>query len=137
MCNPPEVRNGNGSKEEDMAGKQGAAVRRVAGLRYWRAAEARVVVEAWRHSGQTLSEFAGRYGIQARRLGRWAGQLEPEEEAVRFHPVRLVARQNGEGRSGEPIEIVLGDGRRVRVPRGFAAEDLERVLSVLARGAGC
>lgn len=117
-----------------MAGERNRAVERVAGLGYWRAADARVVVEAWRRSGEPVSEFAGRYGIHPGRLRRWAGQLE---EPVRFHPVRLVGREEHRRRSGEAIEVVLGDGCSVRVPPGFAAEDLERVLSVLARGPAC
>ena len=48
---------------------------------------------------------------------------------MRFHPVRLVGGNAGEG--GEAIEVVLVDGRRVRVPAGFVASDLERVLAVL------
>ena len=110
------------------------AVAQVAEQRYWRAAEARVVVEAWRASGEALGAFAARYGIHPRRVGRWAGQLGREdEEAVAFHPVRLVRAIPTAG-PGAPIEIVLGEGVRVRVPGGFAAEDLERVLGVLA---GC
>jgi hypothetical protein len=37
----------------------------------------------------------------------------------------------------EPLEVVLGNGRRVRVPAGFAAEDLQRVLDVLERRTAC
>lgn len=108
-----------------------AAVARVAARRYWRAADARIVVEAWRSSGEGLGAFARRHGIEGRRLGRWAGQLGPEGgRAVEFHPVRLVTAARAAG-SGEPIEIVLGEGVRVRVPVGFCAEDLERVLGVL------
>jgi len=118
-----------------MAGKvKIEAVARVAAGRYWRAADARIVVEAWRASGEGLGAFAKRYGINRRRLGRWAGELGPKaEETVAFHPVRLVAAARP-AQGGEPIEIELGEGVRVRVPGGFAAEDLERVLGVLA---GC
>lgn len=117
---------GNGTME---------AVARVAERRYWRAADARIVVEAWRASGEGLGAFSERYGIHPRRVSRWAGQLGSEaEEAVVFHPVRLVAAAlPAEPRA--PIEIMLGDGCSVRVPAGFAAGDLERVLWVLA-GAG-
>lgn len=119
-----------------MAGSgKDAAVARVAARRYWRAADARVVVEAWRRSGEGLGAFAKRYGISRRRLGRWAGQLGVEGgEAVAFHPVRLMGASRPWGEPGEPIEIVLGGGVRVRVPGGFRAEDLERVLGVLG---GC
>lgn len=122
-----------------MAGRKeakDAAVARVARLRYWRARDARVVVEAWRESGETRAAFARRHGIEPKRLSRWVAELEGPGEAVRFHPVRLVEAARPDER-GEPIEIVLGDGCSVRVPAGFAAEDLERVLRVLAGGAPC
>jgi hypothetical protein len=120
-----------------MAGKQSKALSRVVGLGYWREAQARVVVEAWQESGEGLSAFARRHGIEPRRLSRWAATLEGRDEAVRFHPVRLVERRERVQSSGAPIEIVIGDGCSVRVPPGFAAEDLERVLSVLAVEAAC
>ena len=93
-----------------MAVRKDAGVVRVARRRYWRAAETQVVVAAWKRSGETLSRFAERYGIQARRLSRWVGQLEREEEPVRFHPVRLVEGRELGVPSGEPIEIELGAG---------------------------
>jgi hypothetical protein len=56
------------------------------------------------------------------------------QESVRFHAVRLVQRR------AEPeglIEIELADGHRVRVSRGFEAEDLRRVLQVLGEVCRC
>jgi len=41
-----------------MARRKDAAVARVAALRYWRAPQARVVVAAWRRSGETVRRFA-------------------------------------------------------------------------------
>lgn len=108
------------------------AVVGVAAERYWSATEARVVVQAWRRSGERLSAFARRYGLKPWRVSRWAKRLEASPvEDVPFHPVRVVEdrdRRTG----GEPIEIALDEGRSVRVPPGFAAEDLERVLRVLS-----
>jgi hypothetical protein len=106
-------------------------VARVAALRYWRSADAEVVVDAWKRSGEGLREFAERQGIHPGRLRRWTTQLGEAAEAVRFHPVRVVHPGGVERRVGEPLEIVVGEGCRVRVPPGFAAEDLERVLEVL------
>ena len=104
---------------------------------YWKEADARVVVEAWRSGGETLSKFAARYGVDAKRIARWASRLgRPQPEAVHFHPVRLVG-VGPERASGSPIEIRLAGGRRVRVARGFDAEDLRRVLAVLDEGARC
>lgn len=124
-------------KEARMARRVG--VRQVAERGYWREPEARVVVEAWRSSGETLARFARRHGVERRRLSRWVGRLERVGKALRFHPVRLVkGRPDSEsGGSGGPIEIELAEGRRVRVSRGFAAEDLRRVLAVLGEAAHC
>lgn len=124
-----------------MAGTEDGAVEGAARRKYWRAAEAAVVVEAWRRSGETLSAFAARYGIRRQRLSRWAAELgEPQrpEEPVIFHPVRLVAGKRSGGWDSESIEIVTAGGYRVRVSAGFAAADLERVLRALqVVGAGC
>ena len=106
------------------------------GLKYWNEHEARVVVEAWRRSGESRAAFGRRYGIHPRRLGRWAKQMEEQtEEPVLFHPVHLVQRE--EQLWGGPIEIELGRDCRVRVAGGFETRDLERVLEVLAQGGCC
>jgi transposase-like protein len=128
-----------------MAAHKGAELARVASLRYWRASDAAVVVEAWGRSGEGLSAFARRHGIDARRLSRWAKELggsEEPEKPVTFHPVRLVAEKQAkakeaEGTGGGPLEIILGGDCTVRVAPGFAAEDLARVLEVLGAGAAC
>ena len=115
-----------------MANRRDEVVARVAAMAYWRAEDARVVVDAWRRSQQGVGEFARRNGIHPRRLSRWAQQLDVEEP-MRFHPVRWMSEEGvAERGTVEPLEIVLGRGRSVRVPPGFAAEDLRRVLSVLA-----
>ena len=125
-------------RREEMASRK-RGLGRVARLRYWQAEDARVVVEAWKESGEDLKAFAHRHGIKPRRLRQWAGRLEPGEETMAFHPVRVVqATEAAEERpGGEPIEIILGEGCRVRVAPGFAVQDLERVLGVLGVGSGC
>lgn len=119
-----------------MASKKNG-VARVASLRYWKAEDARVVVEAWKESGERLAVFARRHGIKPRRLSQWATRLEPLSEEIVFHPVQLVQAPSDKRAQRDPIEIVLGEGCSVRVPAGFAAQDLERVLGVLGAGPGC
>jgi hypothetical protein len=119
-----------------------------AGKGYWREAEARRVIQAWEESGEALSRFAAKHGLKAARLARWASRLglravrrrervsagaAPLE--LRFHPVELVGSPTGLERS--VIEVVLLDGRRVRVFTGFANDDLERVLRVLEDRSRC
>ena len=112
-------------------------VARVASLRYWQVEDARVMVEAWKESGERLTAFARQHGLKPRRLREWARRLEASSEAITFHPVRVVETSSGERAERDPIEIVLGEGCSVRVPPGFAAPDLERVLGVLGVGPGC
>jgi hypothetical protein len=113
-------------------------VRRLAGQRYWRESAARVVVEAWRRSGEPLSGFAGGYGIPDQRLRRWVRRLDGSRGSVRFHRVRLVERGAAAAGPavGAPIEIEWA-GRRVRALSGFAADDLARVLEVLEARERC
>ncbi len=113
----------------------------VASRPYWREADARVIVEAWQASDETLERFAQRHRVHRGRLSRWALRLGSAEAApVRFHPVQ-VAGDGVASRCGvEPIEIEVGAGRDVRVIRvapGFAADDLRRVLAVLDERPTC
>ena len=77
-----------------------------------------------------MSVFAREQGLVLQRISRWAGRLDGDSKRrVRFDPVRLVERLRGGMSAG--IEVVLVDGRRVRLPEGFEAEELKRVLGVL------
>jgi hypothetical protein len=114
-----------------------ADVRRVAERVYWREGDARVVVNAWRNSGETLAGFARRQGVERKRLARWVRRLEGAAGGpLHFHPVRLVESASETG-GGAPIDIHLAGGQRVRVAHGFQTEDLRRVLAVLAEAARC
>jgi hypothetical protein len=105
--------------------------------RRWCEADARLLITASRASGKSVSSFAREYGLKPRRVWHWAARLRaPSSGTVRFHPVRLVEPRREECGS-DAIEVVLLDGRRVRVPAGFAADDFERVLAVLERGTSC
>ena len=110
-------------------------VRNVAASSYWGEEDARVIVAAWQASGETLSAFARRYHVDRRRVARWAGRLEASTP-VRFHSVRVT--QDAEPRpSAQEIVIELPNGARIRLPPGFEAEDLRRLLSVLDAGVSC
>ena len=119
-----------------MAPNNDEAMMRIGERRRWREADARVVVGAWRRSGESLSQFAGRYGLRGERISRWVSRIEKAERmGPSFHQVRLVEAQDRWHEGGERIEVVLTDGRTVRVPHGFAAEELQKVLRVLEEGA--
>jgi hypothetical protein len=119
-----------------------AVMRTVSRKGYWRERDARLVVEAWRASGQSAEDFAAEHGLRAHRLSRWGRRLgqprrrppeppaKPAPVKLHFHPVELVGGERSV--RDIAIEISLAGKWRVRVPSGFAAEDLERVLQVLA-----
>jgi hypothetical protein len=45
-------------------------LRKLAGRSHWREGDARRIVDAWRQSGEPVSRFAGRLGIDPRRVSR-------------------------------------------------------------------
>jgi len=110
------------------------AVRRIARRRYWREADARAVVAGWRESGRSLSSYCSQIGVKRERVSRWAARLEAGRSEVRFHPVAVVERTTSDG---EAIELELSGGERLRLPAGFEAEDLRRILLVLNERRGC
>lgn len=104
---------------------------------YWREHDARRIVEAWHESGESIGGFAKRLGLTRQRLSRWATRLDhAEPKRLRFHPVRMAAPAPPCSATAW-IDIELGAGRRVRVAPGVAAEDLRRVLAVLAEPTAC
>jgi hypothetical protein len=115
-----------------MVKQKDGAIAEAAARRPWREADARVLIEAWRHSGQTLTAFARSYDVHPERLARWQRLLRAEPQGpLRFHPVRVQQVQPRLAESGDRIELVLRDGRSIQVPHGFDADDLRRVLDVL------
>lgn len=104
--------------------------------RYWRAAEAERVLEAWRRSGQSGAAFARRHGLSVRRLLRWRDRLQPSPAPV-FHPVRVVQAGEPIGTPGRAaLELELCGGRRIRVAAGFDPELLEALVRTV-EGWGC
>ena len=116
------------------------AVAAIARRRYWRTTDAQIVIGAWRRSGETQAGFAKRYGLDPKRLGRWAGRLARAGGArgasagLRFHPVRVVPPIGLA--NAWAIEIALREGCTVRVASGFATEDLARTVAVLTDAVG-
>jgi transposase-like protein len=101
----------------------------------WHEADAKLVIKASRESGMSLSSFARKHGVQTARIWRWSARLKNQaNRAVLFHPVRVIEPANGSHSAGS-IEVILLDGRRV--PEGFAAADLARVLAVLEGALSC
>jgi hypothetical protein len=107
------------------------------GRHYWHEPEARAIITTWHQSGETLAAFARNRGLNRRRLVRWVARLRASEpQMMAFHPVRVTGEATIRG-GAACIEIDFGLSRRVRLSPGFAAEDLRRVLTVLAEVPSC
>ena len=104
----------------------------------------------WKESGLSATQFAAETGTNARSLSWWKWRLEGGEPAKRqprtratrtrsvaitkaatLSPLSFVEMTAAVVR--DPLEIVLPSSYRVRVPIGFDAATLGRVLEVLER----
>ena len=107
-----------------------ALVRVAAQSKYWREQDAEVVLTALDESGQSLATFAREWGINRARLSRWrqllADRTVAPSASPAFHPVHLLAADHGP--QAADLELVLVNGRRLIVPRGFDEDTLKRLL---------
>ena len=121
------------------AHRQNGTTRALAALmasRYWRAADAERVLEAWRRSGQSGAAFARGHGLSRARLLRWRDRLK-RTASPRFHRVRVVQGAEPIAITGTAaLELELRSGRRIRVHAGFDAELLEQLVRTV-EGWGC
>jgi len=105
-------------------------------------------VREWRRSGLTAREFAERIGVKGETLRHWAWQLgweRRQRQAVSKTPerastvarasalVEVVGGDSGGSDAGAGFELLLADGRRLRIAPSFDAGALERLLEVLER----
>ena len=84
----------------------------------------------WQTSGLSVRAFCERRGLTVGSFYAWRRVLERRaaEQAV-FVPVQVVADTVPAQTSA--LEVVLTDGRTVRVPPGFDAATLRQLLAVL------
>jgi hypothetical protein len=90
-------------------------------------------IEEWSRSGLTGAEFAAEVGVKESTLRHWKWQLDRGAKTRRRKPAFVQVAQVA-ARAVEPIEIVVRDGIRIRVPERFGAEALRRVLEVVRAG---
>jgi hypothetical protein len=102
-------------------------------------------VRRWRESKRTAAEYAAEHGLHAGTLAAWGskiGSAGAESEAasrpVAFLPVRVAGQV---GKESAPMmsvmEVVLLNGRRVRVGKEFDGDAVARLLDVAEGGRGC
>jgi transposase len=97
-------------------------------------------ITRWEQSGQTAKVFAAQEGVSAQSLSWWKwklGQEATDEKAARraqvvpLSFVRLEPTACEDASEALPLEVVLTDGRVVRVPSRFDAQALRRLVVAL------
>ena len=93
-------------------------------------------IEQWQASGLSVRDFCARHGLATASFYNWSRVLERRaSERPAFVPVQVVA-DAPPARAGA-LEVVLADGRTVRVAPGFDAATLRQLLAVLQEGPPC
>jgi hypothetical protein len=89
-------------------------------------------------SGVSIRTFAAREGLKAGSLSYWKWRLSQRGRArpAAVAPLRFVELTGRQSPSAAPapapgFEVVLSTGRKVRVPGGFDAGELGRLVAVL------
>ena len=83
-------------------------------------------IRRWRKSGLTSKAFAAREGLNPNTLLWWSSRLQtqPTFVEVTAEPLPLA---------GTELEVVLSNGRTIRVPSSFDGAHLERLVAALER----
>ena len=93
-------------------------------------------ISQWRASGLSVRAFCAQHRLASASFYRWRRVLERRAtEQPAFVPVQIVADTRSPQASA--LELVLVDGRAVRVAPGFDAATLRRLLAVLQEGGAC
>lgn len=95
---------------------------------YWRQVLAR-----WKRSGLSVRAFCEAEGLNSMTVYWWRRELARRDQSrPAFLPVRVLAEATEPSTIG--IEVVLANGRSVRVGAGFDPRTLVRVVELLEQG---
>ncbi|MBV8398628.1 MAG: hypothetical protein JOZ17_07800 [Acetobacteraceae bacterium] len=96
--------------------------------RYW--------IERWQQSDLGIRAFCERYQLPEPRFHVWRRQLRRRDAvAPAFVPVQVVSQP--QPRAGSSLELLLADGRCLRIPPGFDPVTLRQLLAVLEEQPSC
>ena len=111
--------------------------------------EIREIIEAYYASGQTQGDFAIRRGIGISTLSLWlrrereqstartlSREREPHLVEVSLSGAEPGRQQPGRQQPGGDFEIEFAGGERLRMRRGFLAEEFRVIVAVLRRQEG-
>jgi hypothetical protein len=90
----------------------------------------RLWINEWQRSGLSVQAFCARRGLAAPSFYAWRRTLQQRAAApTAFVPVQVVA--DAVSPQASALEVVLSEGRTVRIAPGFDAATLRQLLAVL------
>ena len=93
-------------------------------------------IAQWQRSGLSVAAFCARHGLSTANFYAWRRVLQRRTAApAAFVPVHVVADTPQAPVSA--LELVLAEGRTVRVAPGFDAATLRQLLAVLREERPC
>jgi transposase len=93
-------------------------------------------IAQWRASGLSVRAFCDRHGLATPSFYAWRRVLE-RRAAEKAALVAVQVVTDAPPAPASALEVVLADGRAVRVAPGFDAATLRRRLAVLQEGGPC
>lgn len=93
----------------------------------------RRLVDAWRHSGCSQTQFAREHGITASHLSRWRLEFPENESGVAGPMLLEVFAESSTTRRAPPCEfqVRLPSGIEVAIPADFDGDALHRLIATL------
>lgn len=97
---------------------------------YWRQ-----LIQRWQHSGLSVRDFCLRHHVAVPSFYAWRRTLRQRDRLtdqptppLTFLPVHI---RHDDGEPQPPLELVLANGRCLRIPHGFDVDHLRDVLLTL------
>jgi hypothetical protein len=92
-----------------------------------------MVLARWKRSGLSVRTFCRAEGLNQGTFYWWRRELNRRDQPKpTFLPVRVLAEKAGSAAAG--VEVVLGNGRCVRVGVGFDPDTFVRIVELLEAG---
>jgi transposase-like protein len=93
-------------------------------------------IARWRSSGLSIAAFCAQHDLSTANFYAWRSTLQRRDQQ---HPpfVAVHLHDEPDPTTTSPLEVVLTDGRVVRVAVGFDATTLRQLLAVLREAPPC